>query len=102
MVGALVMGSLFLRVKEDLVGLRQRQSFFGFSLSFVLFTSSQTLPLVAWERQIFIRETTRGAYSSAAYVLAGKRFPSAIVANSEPSDSIPKCLVNENDCPRAG
>ncbi|CAM6083924.1 unnamed protein product [Calypogeia fissa] len=71
MVGALVMGSLFFQVKQNAVGLRQRQSFIGFSLSFVLFTSAQTLPLVVWERQIFIRETTRGAYSASAYVLSG-------------------------------
>lgn len=71
MVGALVMGSLFFKVEDNIVGIRQRQSFIGFSLSFVLFTSSQTLPLIVWERQIFIRETTRGAYSASAYVLSG-------------------------------
>ncbi|CAM6089199.1 unnamed protein product [Calypogeia fissa] len=71
MVGALVLGSLFLGVEHNEVGIRQRQSFIGFSLSFVLFTSSQILPLVAWERQLFLRETARGAYSTAAYVLSG-------------------------------
>ncbi|CAM6095633.1 unnamed protein product [Calypogeia fissa] len=70
-VGALVMGSLFFRVKQDVVGLRQRQSFVAFSISFTMFTCTQALSTVIWERQIFIRETTQGAYSASAYALSG-------------------------------
>lgn len=64
------MGSLFFDVEYNAAGLQQRQSFFAFALALLLFTSTEALPIFLDERQIYIRESSRGAYRTSSYVLA--------------------------------
>eukprot|EP00850_Spirogloea_muscicola_P012935 SM000085S23285 [mRNA] locus=s85:456020:458587:+ [translate_table: standard] len=66
----LTMGSLFFDAKYSLKGVQQRESFFAFTLALLLFTSTEALPIFLQERQIFIRETSRGAYRTSSYVIA--------------------------------
>lgn len=66
----LMLGTLFLHAKKDRVGVTQRQGFVSFTLGFIVFTAVDALPVILKERQIFIRETSRGAYRTSSYVLA--------------------------------
>eukprot|EP00850_Spirogloea_muscicola_P005776 SM000027S09557 [mRNA] locus=s27:59882:62437:+ [translate_table: standard] len=66
----LTMGSLFFDAKYSPKGVQQRESFFAFTLALLLFTSTEALPIFLQERQIFIRETSRGAYRTSSYVIA--------------------------------
>ncbi|KAG6557622.1 hypothetical protein Mapa_000903 [Marchantia paleacea] len=68
---ALTMGTLFLQAKISEKGARQRISFISFTLALLLFTSVEAMGIFLEERQIFIRETSRGAYRAATYVISG-------------------------------
>jgi ABC-type multidrug transport system permease subunit len=70
-VVAVTVGSLFLRVKVSEKGAKQRTSFIAFILALLIFTSTEAIGVFLEERQIYIRETSRGAYRAASYVLSG-------------------------------
>ncbi|CAI5485244.1 unnamed protein product [Closterium sp. Naga37s-1] len=70
-ITGLILGSLFLKSGYDAEGITNRASFFAFALALLLFTSTEGLPIFLDERQIYIRETSRGAYRTGSYVLAG-------------------------------
>lgn len=65
-----ILGTLFLHAKKDRKGVQQRQGFVSFTLAFIVFTAIDSLPIFLKERQVFIRETSRGAYRTSSYVLA--------------------------------
>lgn len=65
-----ILGTLFLHAKKDRKGVTQRQGFISFTLAFIVFTAIDALPVFLKERQVFIRETSRGAYRTSSYVLA--------------------------------
>lgn len=69
-VVGLTLGTLFLQAGISAKGVSQRLGFFGFTLALFVFTSTEALPVFLNERQIFIRETSRGAYRVSAYVVA--------------------------------
>lgn len=71
LVVAATVGTLFLRVKVSAKGVRQRSAFFAYILAILIFTSTEAIGVFIEERQIFIRETSRGAYRAGSYVLAG-------------------------------
>lgn len=64
------MGTLFLHSHFTRKGVQQRQGFLGFTLALLIFTSTEALPVFLSERQIFIRETSRGAYRASTYVIS--------------------------------
>ena len=66
----LILGSVFFHAPQSLDGVASRASFFSFSLAFFFFTCTEALPIFLTERQIFIQETSRGAYRTLSYVLA--------------------------------
>lgn len=66
----IILGTLFLHAKHDRKGVTQRQGFINFTLAFIVFTAIDALPVFIKERQVFIRETSRGAYRTSSYVLA--------------------------------
>eukprot|EP00897_Mesotaenium_endlicherianum_P001005 jgi/Mesen1/10905/ME000095S10239 len=70
LVTGATMGSLFFNVGLDYKGLEERQSFFAFTLALFVFTATEGLPVFLDERQVFIRETSRGAYRASSYVVA--------------------------------
>ncbi|CAI5977512.1 unnamed protein product [Closterium sp. NIES-64] len=65
-----IMGSLFLHVGFDMPGLQSRFAVLGFTIALVFYNSLDALPLFYLERTIFTRETSRGAYRTAPYVVA--------------------------------
>ena len=70
LVTALILGSTFWRSGYDAQGIRNRASFFIFSITSLVFPSFFALPIFIEERKIYIRETSRGAYRTVSYVLA--------------------------------
>lgn len=65
-----ILGTLFLHAKKDYRGIMQRQGFVSFTLAYIIFTAIDSLPVFLKEKQVFIRETSRGAYRTSSYVLA--------------------------------
>ncbi|KAG8386402.1 hypothetical protein BUALT_Bualt03G0145100 [Buddleja alternifolia] len=67
-----ILGSVYMHVGHD-TGTTARQTrlgFFAFSLSFLLSSTTEGLPIFLQERRIFMRETLRGAYRVSSYVIA--------------------------------
>ncbi|KAK9268651.1 hypothetical protein L1049_000408 [Liquidambar formosana] len=52
------------------IALQTRIGFFAFSLTFLLSSTTEGLPIFLQERRILMRETSRGAYRVSSYVLA--------------------------------
>jgi ATP-binding cassette subfamily G (WHITE) protein 2 len=68
---ALTMATLFLHSqKGSEKGVQQRNGYVSFTLAFLIFTSTEALPVFLNERQIFIRETSRGAYRASSYAVS--------------------------------
>ncbi|GAV64058.1 ABC_tran domain-containing protein/ABC2_membrane domain-containing protein [Cephalotus follicularis] len=72
LVAGLVLGSIFFNVGQDRgrVALQTRVGFFAFSLTFLLSSTTEGLPIFLEERRILMRETSRGAYRVSSYVLS--------------------------------
>ncbi|KAF6176083.1 hypothetical protein GIB67_000177 [Kingdonia uniflora] len=63
-----VLGTIFMNHGE--VKLQTRVGFFAFTLTFLLSTTTEGLPIFLKERKILMRETSRGAYRVSSYVLS--------------------------------
>lgn len=64
------MGSLFFHTRYDYKGILQRTGFFNFALVTLIFSSNEALPIFLSERQIYIRESSRGAYRTLPFVIS--------------------------------
>ncbi|CAK9207599.1 unnamed protein product [Sphagnum troendelagicum] len=64
------LGSIYVHMGYGLQGAQERGGLLAFSLSFLLTSSIEVLPMFLEERHILIRETSRGAYRVSSYVLA--------------------------------
>eukprot|EP00246_Nothoceros_aenigmaticus_P014386 TRINITY_DN5430_c0_g1_i1.p1 TRINITY_DN5430_c0_g1~~TRINITY_DN5430_c0_g1_i1.p1 ORF type:complete len:704 (+),score=97.37 TRINITY_DN5430_c0_g1_i1:271-2382(+) len=69
-VTAILLGTIFLNVDINEKGDRQRQAFFAFAIALFIFTTTESLPIFLAERQIYIREASRGAYRPSTYTLS--------------------------------
>ncbi|CAM8999369.1 unnamed protein product [Rhodiola kirilowii] len=67
-----ILGTVFLNKGNDLgpTGLQTRIGFFAFSLTFLLSSTTEGLPIFLQERRILMRETSRGAYRVSSYILS--------------------------------
>lgn len=65
-----MLGTIFMHVQGGFRGAAQREGFFSFTLAVFIFSSNMGIPLLLSERQIFERETSRGAYRKVSYALA--------------------------------
>eukprot|EP01137_Pigoraptor_chileana_P002691 Opistho-2@41878 len=64
------LGLLFLDVGSGYKGIGEYQSYLAFVSALLIFTSTEALPLFLIERNIFVRENSRGAYRVLSYVFA--------------------------------
>lgn len=71
-MSGIIIGTVFLNSPYSPVGVNDRVSFFAFTIMAFLFTSIEALPIFLDERQIYIRESSRGAYRTSSYVIAGQ------------------------------
>ncbi|XP_061363389.1 ABC transporter G family member 10 [Gastrolobium bilobum] len=71
-VAGFLLGTIFLNdgSQQSQVALQTRSGFFAFSLTFLLSSTTEGLPIFLEERRTLMRETSRGAYRVSSYVLA--------------------------------
>ncbi|KAG9459587.1 hypothetical protein H6P81_004095 [Aristolochia fimbriata] len=69
-VGGLGLGSVYVKMKKDENGVAERLGFFAFSLSFLLSSTVEALPIFLQERRVLMREASRGAYKVSSHVVA--------------------------------
>ncbi|XAR68284.1 Molybdate-transporting ATPase [Bertholletia excelsa] len=71
-VAGLVLGTIFMNDgnNQKQFALQTRMGFFAFSLTFLLSSTTEGLPIFLQERRILMRETSRGAYRISSYVIA--------------------------------
>ncbi|KAK4771195.1 hypothetical protein SAY87_031727 [Trapa incisa] len=72
LVAGFVLGTIFLNAGSDVgpLALQTRLGFFAFSLTFLLSSTTEGLPIFLQERRILMRETSRGAYRVSSYVVS--------------------------------
>lgn len=72
LVAGLILGTIFLKAGNETgqVASQTRIGFFAFSLTFLLSSTTEGLPIFLQERRILMRETSRGAYRVSSYVLS--------------------------------
>ncbi|KAK7401781.1 hypothetical protein VNO78_13544 [Psophocarpus tetragonolobus] len=72
LIAGFILGSIFFKVgtQQSHAALLTRSGFFAFSLTFLLSSTTEGLPIFLEERRTFMRETSRGAYRVSSYVLA--------------------------------
>lgn len=72
LVAGLALGSIFINADRNggPVALQTRLGFFAFSLTFLLSSTTEGLPIFLQERRILMRETSRGSYRVSSYVIS--------------------------------
>ncbi|KAH7512639.1 hypothetical protein FEM48_Zijuj12G0112200 [Ziziphus jujuba var. spinosa] len=72
LVAGLLLGTIFLNVGSERkkLSLQTQTGFFAFSLTFLLSSTTEGLPIFLQERRILMNETERGAYRVSSYVIA--------------------------------
>ncbi|KAI3967774.1 hypothetical protein MKX01_039166 [Papaver californicum] len=70
LVGGLGLGSVFLQLKTDQNGVAERLGLFAFTLSFLLSSTVEALPIYLQERHVLMKEVSRGAYKVSSYMIA--------------------------------
>lgn len=71
-LSGLILGTIFVNMSNNKgkLALQARLGFFAFSLTFLLSSSTEGLPIFLQERRILMRETSRGAYRVSSYVIS--------------------------------
>ncbi|XP_022943782.1 ABC transporter G family member 23 [Cucurbita moschata] len=69
-VGGIGLGSVYLRVKRDEEGVAERLGLFAFSLSLLLSSTVECLPIFLQERRVLMKEASRGVYRISSYMIA--------------------------------
>ncbi|GMI97393.1 ATP-binding cassette G23 [Hibiscus trionum] len=69
-VGGFGLGSVYIKVRRDEEGIAERLGLFAFSLSFLLSSTVEALPIFLQERRVLMKEASRGAYKISSYMIA--------------------------------
>ncbi|KAJ7960553.1 ABC transporter-like protein [Quillaja saponaria] len=69
-VGGFGLGSVYIKMGKDEGGVAERLGLFAFSLSFLLSSTVEALPIYLQERRVLMKEVSRGAYSISSYIIA--------------------------------
>lgn len=72
LVGGFGLGSVYIKVKNNDGGggVAERLGLFAFSLSFLLSSTVEALPIYLQERRVLMKEASRGAYRVSSYMIA--------------------------------
>ncbi|KAJ9146583.1 hypothetical protein P3X46_028827 [Hevea brasiliensis] len=70
LVGGFGLGSVYMKVRKDEGGVAERLGLFAFSLSFLLSSTVEALPIYLQERRVLMKEASRGAYRISSYMIA--------------------------------
>lgn len=69
-VAGLGLGSVYTRLRRDEQGVAERLGLFAFSLSFLLSSTVEALPIYLKERRVLMKESSRGSYRISSYMIA--------------------------------
>lgn len=69
-VGGFGLGSVYVKVRKDEAGVAERLGLFAFSLSFLLSSTVEALPIYLQERRVLMKEASREAYKISSYLIA--------------------------------
>ncbi|KAL5727172.1 ATP-binding cassette sub- G member 8 [Ranunculus cassubicifolius] len=70
LVVGLVLGSIYINVGYEKQGMDKRFGLFAFTLTFLLSSTTETLPIFINERPIILRETSSGLYRLSSHLIA--------------------------------
>ncbi|CAN8273893.1 unnamed protein product [Cochlearia groenlandica] len=70
LIVGLVLGTIYLNIGTGKEGIKKRFGLFAFTLTFLLSSTTQTLPIFIDERPILLRETSSGLYRLSSHILA--------------------------------
>ncbi|KAK9669573.1 hypothetical protein RND81_13G140700 [Saponaria officinalis] len=70
LIVGLVLGTIYINIGYDKEGIKKRFGLFAFTLTFLLSSTTETLPIFINERPILIRETSSGVYRISSYLIA--------------------------------
>ncbi|CAN6569518.1 hypothetical protein C1H46_032835 [Malus baccata] len=66
----LVLGTIYINIGFDKQGIEKRFGLFAFTLTFLLSSTTEALPIFINERPILLRETSGGIYRLSSYLIA--------------------------------
>ncbi|KAI4351619.1 hypothetical protein L6164_005963 [Bauhinia variegata] len=66
----IVLGTIYINIGFDKQGIEKRFGLFAFTLTFLLSSTTETLPIFINERPILLRETSSGVYRLSSYLIA--------------------------------
>ncbi|KAH0690193.1 hypothetical protein KY289_017551 [Solanum tuberosum] len=66
----LVLGTIYINIGFGKAGIEKRFGLFAFTLTFLLSSTTETLPIFINERPILLRETSSGVYRLSSYLIA--------------------------------
>ncbi|KAM3319908.1 ABC transporter G family member 8 [Capsicum chacoense] len=66
----LVLGTIYINIGFGKAGIAKRFGLFAFTLTFLLSSTTETLPIFINERPILLRETSSGVYRLSSYLIA--------------------------------
>ncbi|KAH7557716.1 hypothetical protein ACOSP7_027588 [Xanthoceras sorbifolium] len=70
LVVGLVLGTIYINIGYDKQGIEKRFGLFAFTLTFLLSSTTETLPIFINERPIILREASSGVYRLSSYLIA--------------------------------
>lgn len=70
LVVGIVLGTIYIKIGFDKTGIEKRFGLFAFTLTFLLSSTTETLPIFINERPILLRETSSGVYRLSSYMIA--------------------------------
>ncbi|KAL8139767.1 hypothetical protein V2J09_005788 [Rumex salicifolius] len=66
----LVLGTIYINIGYDKQSIQKRLGLFAFTLTFLLSSTTETLPIFLNERPILLQETSSGVYRLSSYLIA--------------------------------
>lgn len=70
LIVGLVLGTIYINIGFDKEGIEKRFGLFAFTLTFLLSSTTEALPIFINERPILLRETSSGVYRLSSYLIA--------------------------------
>lgn len=70
LIVGLVLGTIYINIGLEKQGIEKRFGLFAFTLTFLLSSTTETLPIFINERPILLRETSSGVYRLSSYLIA--------------------------------
>ncbi|KAK6146884.1 hypothetical protein DH2020_017796 [Rehmannia glutinosa] len=70
LVGGFGLASVYVKIRKDEGGVTERLGLFAFSLSFLLSSTVEALPIYLQERHVLMKEASRGSYRISSYLIA--------------------------------